>query len=163
RVRQMEPAGHRAAHPEHRQGARPARLPPARRSRRGSASHHLLVSSKTEPMTSPVVLSAEHLAKTFAVGFFRKRVHAVVDLSLGVQRGEIYGFLGPNGAGKTTTIKMLMGLIFPTSGSAHVLGQPVGAVEARRRIGFLPETPYFYDYLTAAEFLDLAAALGDVP
>ena len=112
---------------------------------------------------SDVVLSAEHLSKTFAVGFFRKKVRAVEDLSLEVKRGEIFGFLGPNGAGKTTTIKMLMGLIFPTSGSGHVLGKPIGNLEAKRRLGFLPETPYFYDYLTAEEFLDLAGALADVP
>jgi ABC-2 type transport system ATP-binding protein len=112
---------------------------------------------------SDVVLAAEHLSKTFAVGFFRKKVRAVEDLSLEVKRGEIFGFLGPNGAGKTTTIKMLMGLIFPTSGSGHVLGKPIGNLEAKRRLGFLPETPYFYDYLTAEEFLDLAGALADVP
>jgi ABC-2 type transport system ATP-binding protein len=112
---------------------------------------------------SDAVLSAEHLSKTFAVGFFRKKVRAVEDLSLEVQRGEIFGFLGPNGAGKTTTIKMLMGLIFPTSGSGHILGKPIGDVEAKRRMGFLPETPYFYDYLTAEEFLDLAGALCDQP
>ena len=112
---------------------------------------------------SDVVLEAEHLSKTFAVGFFRKKVRAVEDLSLKVRRGEIFGFLGPNGAGKTTTIKMLMGLIFPSSGSGHVLGKPIGNLEAKRRLGFLPETPYFYDYLTAEEFLDLAGALADVP
>jgi ABC-2 type transport system ATP-binding protein len=112
---------------------------------------------------SDVVLSAEHLSKTFAVGFFRKKVRAVEDLSLEVRRGEIFGFLGPNGAGKTTTIKMLMGLIFPTSGSGHVLGKPIGNIESKRRLGFLPETPYFYDYLTPEEFLDLAGALADVP
>jgi len=110
-----------------------------------------------------VVLSAEHLSKTFAVGFFRKKVRAVDDLSLEVKRGEIFGFLGPNGAGKTTTIKMLMGLIFPTSGTGHVLGKPIGNIEAKRGLGFLPETPYFYDYLTPEEFLDLAGALADVP
>ena len=110
-------------------------------------------------MTADVVLSAEHLSKTFAVGFFRRRVRAVEDLSLEVHRGEIFGFLGPNGAGKTTTIKMLMGLIFPTSGRAHLLGRPIGDVQAKQRTGFLPETPYFYDYLTAEELLDLCGAL----
>jgi ABC-2 type transport system ATP-binding protein len=111
---------------------------------------------------SDVVLRAEHLKKTFAIGFWRKKVHAVNDLSLSVERGQIYGFLGPNGAGKTTTIKLLMGLLNPTGGTAHVLGKPVGDVAAKRRIGFLPETPYFYDYLTADEFLDLAGALCDM-
>ncbi|HJZ88494.1 MAG TPA: ABC transporter ATP-binding protein [Polyangia bacterium] len=111
---------------------------------------------------SDIVLAAEHLSKTFAVGFFRKKVHAVIDVSLEVRRGEIFGFLGPNGAGKTTTIKMLMGLIFPTGGGAHLLGKPVGDLAAKRRMGFLPEAPYFYDYLTAEEFLDLAGALADL-
>jgi ABC-2 type transport system ATP-binding protein len=111
---------------------------------------------------SETVLCADHLSKTFALGFFRRKVRAVDDLSLEVKRGEIFGFLGPNGAGKTTTLKMLMGLIFPSSGRAHVLGRPVGDVEAKRRTGFLPESPYFYDYLTAAEFLDLAGALCDL-
>jgi ABC-2 type transport system ATP-binding protein len=79
--------------------------------------------------------------------------HALNGLTLTVKRGEIYGFLGPNGSGKTTTIKIVMGLLRATSGHVEVLGQPVGAVEVRRRIGFLPESPYFYDYLTAEEFL----------
>ena len=106
-----------------------------------------------------LVLEAQGLSKTFAIGFFRKKVQAVKELSFGVERGEIFGFLGPNGAGKTTTIKMLMGLIYPTKGSARAFGEPVGRIESKRRIGFLPETPYFYDYLTAEEFVDLAGAL----
>src|SRR5262249_8546355 len=109
------------------------------------------------------VVGVEDLAKAFAVGFFRKKIRAVEDLSLEVHRGEIFGFVGPNGAGKTTTIKMLMGLIFPSSGSGHVLGKPIGNIEAKRRLGFLPETPYFYDYLSAEAFLDLAGALADAP
>lgn len=75
------------------------------------------------------------------------------DLSLSVGQGEIFGFLGPNGAGKTTTLKILLGLIRQTSGRVEVFGAPAGTVEAHRRIGFLPESPYFYDYLTAEEFL----------
>jgi ABC-2 type transport system ATP-binding protein len=110
-----------------------------------------------------VVVRAEHLAKTFRLGFWRKRVDAVKDVSFEVRRGEVFGFLGPNGAGKTTSLKMLTGLIFPSSGRAEVLGHAVPSLVAKRRMGYLPETPYFYDYLTAEEFLDLAGALSDVP
>jgi ABC-2 type transport system ATP-binding protein len=110
-----------------------------------------------------VVLRADALAKTFRLGFFRRRVEAVKDVSLEVHRGEIFGFLGPNGAGKTTTLKMLMGLIFPTAGRAEVLGLPVPSLSAKRRLGYLPESPYFYDYLTPEEFLDFIGALCALP
>jgi ABC-2 type transport system ATP-binding protein len=110
-----------------------------------------------------VVLRAEKLAKTFRLGFWRKRIRAVREVSFEVKRGEVFGFLGPNGAGKTTTLKMLMGLIFPSGGRAEVLGLPVPTLAAKRRLGYLPETPYFYDYLTPEEFLDLVGALSDVP
>src|SRR3954454_5928711 len=94
------------------------------------------------------------LTKDYAVGFWRKRPYRALDqLTLDIGSGEVFGFLGPNGAGKTTTLKLLMQLIFPTSGSAEILGRPVGDVGARRRIGYLPENPYFYDYLTAEELL----------
>ncbi len=112
---------------------------------------------------SELVMRAEGLAKTFHIGFFRKRVEAVKDVSLDVRRGEVMGFLGPNGAGKTTTLKMLMGLVFPTRGRAEVFGLPVPSLAAKRRLGYLPETPYFYDYLSPEEFLDLVGALSDVP
>ena len=99
-------------------------------------------------------ISIENLTKDYQVGFWRKRPYRALDrLSLDVQPGEIFGFLGPNGAGKTTTLKLLMQLIFPTSGRAEILGRPVGDVAARQRIGYLPENPYFYDYLTAEELL----------
>jgi ABC-2 type transport system ATP-binding protein len=117
-------------------------------------------------MTSPasdVVLRADALAKTFRLGFFRRRVEAVKNVSLEVRRGEIFGFLGPNGAGKTTTLKMLMGLIFPSAGRAEVLGLPVPSLSAKRRLGYLPESPYFYDYLTPEEFLDFIGALCALP
>jgi len=110
-----------------------------------------------------VVLRADDLAKTFRLGFFRKRVEAVRGVSFAVHRGEIFGFLGPNGAGKTTTLKMLMGLIFPSRGRAEILGRPVPDRRAKRRVGYLPETPYFYEYLTPEEFLDFAGALCDLP
>jgi ABC-2 type transport system ATP-binding protein len=111
---------------------------------------------------SDVVLRADRLSKTFRSGFVRRRVEAVREVSFDVRRGEVFGFLGPNGAGKTTTLKMLMGLIFPSGGRAEVLGLPVPALAAKRRLGYLPETPYFYDYLTPEEFLDLVGALSDV-
>jgi ABC-2 type transport system ATP-binding protein len=109
-------------------------------------------------MTQAVV-EAEHLAKTFAFGFFRKKVRAVADVSFTVEKNEIFGFLGPNGAGKTTTLKMLMGLIFPSSGQARLFGRPVGDRQAKHRLGFLPENPYFYDYLSGEELLDLMGRL----
>jgi ABC-2 type transport system ATP-binding protein len=112
---------------------------------------------------SDVVMRAERLRKTFHIGFLRKRIDAVRDVSFEVKRGEVFGFLGPNGAGKTTSLKMLMGLIFPSGGRAEVLGQPVPSLSAKRRLGYLPETPYFYDYLSPEEFLDFAGALSDVP
>lgn len=112
---------------------------------------------------SDVVLRADGLAKTFHLGFFRKRVEAVKQASFDVRRGEVFGYLGPNGSGKTTTLKMLMGLVFPSRGRAEVLGRAVPNREAKRRLGYLPESPYFYEYLTPEEFLDLAGALCDVP
>jgi ABC-2 type transport system ATP-binding protein len=105
-------------------------------------------------------ISIDGLTKDYQVGFWRKRPYRALDgLSLEVQPGEIFGFLGPNGAGKTTTLKLLMQLIFPTSGRAEILGRPVGDVAARQRIGYLPENPYFYDYLTAEELLHYFAHL----
>jgi ABC-2 type transport system ATP-binding protein len=111
---------------------------------------------------SDVVLRADDLAKTFRLGFLRKRIEAVKQASFDVRRGEIFGYLGPNGSGKTTTLKMLMGLVFPSRGRAEVLGRPVPDRQAKRRLGYLPESPYFYDYLTPEEFLDLVGALFDV-
>jgi len=105
------------------------------------------------------VLRTKHLAKTFALGFFRKKVHAIRDVSFEVEPGQIFGLLGPNGAGKTTTIKVLLGLIRPSSGEAELLGRKVGDLEAKRRLGYLPESPYFYDYLTGRELLVFMAKL----
>ena len=105
-------------------------------------------------------IRTEKLTKHYRVGFWRPRPYlALEDLSLNVRRGEVFGFLGPNGAGKTTTLKLLMQLIFPSSGYAEILGKPVGDLDVRRRIGYLPENPYFYDYLTAEELLDYFAAV----
>ncbi len=95
------------------------------------------------------------LSKDYEAGFWRKRPVRVLDrVSFSVEPGEVFGFLGHNGAGKTTTLKILTGLIFPTEGSASILGSPVSRPETFRRVGFLPENPYFYDYLTPDELLD---------
>lgn len=106
------------------------------------------------------VIEIENLSKDYETGFWRKRrVRALDDLSLTVERGEIFGFLGANGAGKTTTIKLLMRLIYPTHGSARILGRDIGDVKMHASIGYLPERPYFYDYLTARELLEYCAEL----
>lgn len=100
------------------------------------------------------VVEINNLQKDYEVGFWRKKkVRALDGLSLTVDQGEIFGFLGANGAGKTTTLKLLMRLIFPTEGSAKILGHDISDVSMHNRIGYLPENPYFYDYLSALEFL----------
>jgi ABC-2 type transport system ATP-binding protein len=105
-------------------------------------------------------LATFELTKDYAVGFWRKRPYRALDrLTLDVEAGEVFGFLGPNGAGKTTTLKLLMQLVFPTSGRAEILGRPLGDISMKRRIGYLPENPYFYDYLTAEELLTYFAGL----
>jgi ABC-2 type transport system ATP-binding protein len=104
------------------------------------------------------------LEKAYSVGFWlKKQKQALHPLTLHVEDGEIFGFLGPNGAGKTTTLKLLMGLIFPTSGSARILGKDWTDPEVKSQIGFLPEQPYFYDYLTARELLNYYGRLSGVP
>jgi ABC-2 type transport system ATP-binding protein len=103
------------------------------------------------------------LEKIYSVGFWRKKPKcALKPLHLSVEEGEIFGFLGPNGAGKTTTLKLLMGLVFPTAGSARILGMEVGDPRMKAQIGFLPEQPYFYDYLTARELLNYYGQLSGV-
>ena len=105
-------------------------------------------------------IRTEGLTKHYSVGFWRPRPYVALDgLSLEVAPAEIFGFLGPNGAGKTTTLKLLMQLVYPTSGAAWILGKPVGDLDVKRRIGYLPENPYFYDYLTADELLTYFANL----
>ncbi len=104
------------------------------------------------------------LEKVYQVGFWRKRPRvALRPLTLAVNDGEVFGYLGPNGAGKTTTLKLLMGLIFPTGGSARILGFDYDDPHVKAQIGFLPEQPYFYDYLTAGELLEYYAQLSGVP
>ena len=105
-------------------------------------------------------IRTEALTKHYYVGFWRPRPYVALEaLTLNVRQGEVLGFLGPNGAGKTTAIKLLMQLIYPSSGRAEILGRPVGDVSVKRRVGYLPENPYFYDHLTAEELLDYFAAL----
>ena len=100
------------------------------------------------------IVEIENLTKDFSVGFWKKRpVRALDNLSLQVHKGEVFGFLGPNGAGKSTTLKILMHLLHPTSGTARILEKSVNTVSMHNRIGYLPENPYFYDYLTPTELL----------
>ncbi len=109
------------------------------------------------------VIEIQGLCKDFRVGFWRRRTRILHPLTLTVYRGEIFGYLGPNGAGKTTTIKLLTGLILPTAGSARLMDQDLTRIVAKQQIGFLPENPYFYDYLTGREFMDLCGRLFGLP
>ncbi len=107
-------------------------------------------------------IEIEKLTKDYPYGFLQlKKKRSLENLTMQVQSGEVFGFLGPNGAGKSTTIKLLMRLIFPTAGSARILGKPISDIAMHRDIGYLPEQPYFYDYLTAAEVLDYFAQFHD--
>lgn len=114
--------------------------------------------------TSEVIVEIDGLTKDYEVGFVKKKkVRALDHLTLDVRRGEIFGFLGPNGAGKTTTLKLLTRLIYPTEGTARILGRPIDDVATRSRVGYLSENPYFYDYLSGRELLEYTAALFGVP
>lgn len=113
-----------------------------------------------EKESPDAVIEIDGLTKDYEVGFLKKKKARALDhLTLQVHRGEIFGFLGPNGAGKTTTLKLLMRLIFPTEGTARILGHSIDDVDTRARIGYLPENPYFYDYLSGRELLEYTAAL----
>src|ERR687893_538814 len=108
----------------------------------------------------PPAVEINNLTKDYEVGFLKKRrVRALDGLSLTVGCGEIFGFLGANGAGKTTTLKLLMGLMYPSAGGARILGRDIGDTAMHAEIGYLPEHPYFYDYLTARELLEYCAEL----
>jgi ABC-2 type transport system ATP-binding protein len=108
-------------------------------------------------MAAPAI-EIDGLTKDYGVGFWHKRMRRSLDhLTLRVEEGEVFGFLGPNGAGKTTTLKLLMNLIFPTEGTARIQGKSIEDVQMHREIGYLPEQPYFYDYLTGRELLDYYA------
>jgi len=107
-----------------------------------------------------LAVETSELTKDYSIGFFRKRPRRALDgLSLQVAPGEVFGLLGPNGAGKSTTLKILLRLIFPTSGTARILGRELNDVSMHARIGYLPENPYFYDHLTAREFLNYTGEL----
>ena len=108
-------------------------------------------------------LEIKGLEKTFRSNFLLKKYRILKGIDLDVEQGEIYGFLGPNGAGKTTTIKCVLGLLSPDRGEIRIQGLPASSTEARLRTGFLPENPYFYDYLTAREYLLLSASLFRLP
>ncbi|MBU4203650.1 MAG: ABC transporter ATP-binding protein, partial [Acidobacteria bacterium] len=104
-------------------------------------------------------LKIDSIHKTFQTGFFPKRKKILKGISLSVEEGNIFGYLGPNGAGKTTTIKCLLNLIAPDRGAIEILGFPHHSIKARSQLGFSPENPYFYDYLSAEEFLDFYGRL----
>lgn len=108
-------------------------------------------------------LEIKNLKKSFRSNFAVKVYHILKGIDITVEKGEIYGFLGPNGAGKTTTMKCILGIIFPDSGEISILGQPAQRAESRRNLGFLPENPYFYDYLTAEELLVFTGRLFSIP
>jgi ABC-2 type transport system ATP-binding protein len=109
-------------------------------------------------------IEIENLTKDYPFGFLHlKRKTSLEGLTMRVEEGEVFGFLGPNGAGKSTTIKLLMGLIFPTAGTARILSKSINDISMHADIGYLPEQPYFYDYLTAAELLDYFARFHDLP
>ncbi len=111
----------------------------------------------------PTVIRVENVVKDVRPGFGLRSKRILHGISFAVRRGEIFGFVGPNGAGKTTTLKILMGLIHPQGGEASILGHDIHESEFRRHVGFLPENPYFYDFLTGNEFLDFYARVSGVP
>ena len=107
-----------------------------------------------------LALETNELTKDYRLGFWRNRIKRALDrLTLKVEGGEVFGLLGPNGAGKTTTLKLLFRLIFPTSGTARILGKQLDDLSVRFRVAYLPENPAFYDHLTAQEFLSYVASL----
>lgn len=112
----------------------------------------------------PLVVQTESLTKAYRTGFWlNQKVSSLKGCSLSVYQGETFGLLGPNGAGKTTLLKILLGIIRPVSGRAILLGKPAGDRSIKQRIGYLPENPYFYDFLTGWEFLQYTAGLFDLP
>lgn len=119
--------------------------------------------ASTPPAESDVVIETRNLSKTYRDFWGRQKVRALKALDLEVRRGEIFGLLGPNGSGKTTTIKLLLGLLFPTSGQAYVLGKEATNVKKNERIGYLPEESYLYKFLNADETLDFYGRLFDMP
>ena len=108
------------------------------------------------------MLKIENLVKDYTSGFLRRRVRVLNDVTFSVNKAEIFGFVGPNGAGKTTTFKVVLGFVSPSSGRVEIMGEPLGRVDVKRHIGYLPENPYFYDYLTGEELLRYMGELHGV-
>lgn len=126
----------------------------------------IVYSPSSEPNTFdlPPVVQTFELKKVYRAGFWlNQRIASLKNCSLSVYQGETFGLLGPNGAGKTTLLKLLLGIVRPSSGRGLLLGQPLGDRAVKQRIGYLPENPYFYDYLTGWEFLQMAAGLFQIP
>ncbi len=123
-------------------------------------------SPASEPNTldRPLVIQTSDLRKVYRTGFWlNQKIVSLKCCSLSVYQGETFGLLGPNGAGKTTLLKLLLGIIRPSAGQGFLLGQPLGDRATKQRIGYLPENPYFYDYLTGWEFLQMAAGIFQIP
>ncbi len=129
------------------------------RSRSGLAQSSAAADAN-HPAPDDAAVRIEHLSKVYRSNWTLRTARGLDDLSLTVRRGEVFGYLGPNGAGKTTTLKILTGLLKPTSGRAWLMGAPIERIESRRSLGFLPEQPYFYDYLTGPEYLEFVARLS---
>ncbi len=118
----------------------------------------------TDDQPAEMALDIQGLSKSYRVGHLRPRRRPVLhDLNLAVPRGEVFGYLGPNGSGKTTTLKVLMGLVFADAGGARLLGRALDDPRCRERVGYLPEHPYLYDYLTPEEYLDYVGRLFGLP
>lgn len=119
---------------------------------------------KPDSLNQPPVIQTHELRKVYRTGFWlNQKVASLKSCSLSVYQGETFGLLGPNGAGKTTLLKLLLGIVRPSSGRGFLLGQPIGDRAVKQQIGYLPEHPYFYDYLTGWEFLQMAAGLFQIP
>jgi ABC-2 type transport system ATP-binding protein len=128
------------------------------------AMHTSPILKEIQAITPQVAIQANNLSKEFRTGFWlNQRVYSLKDCSLRVEEGQTFGLLGPNGAGKTTLLKILLGIIRPSGGEAYILGKPLSDQTVKQHIGYLPENPYFYDYLTGFEILTLMARIFEVP
>ncbi len=105
------------------------------------------------------MLEARGLTKTYRIGFWGRKLEALKDLTLTVDKGEIFGLVGPNGAGKSTAIKIFLGIVKPTAGAGSIDGHPIGSVSSRARLGFLPENPALYEFLSGREYLEMVGSL----
>jgi ABC-2 type transport system ATP-binding protein len=137
-----------------------ASRPASSRARRGGDGLEIVQDARPG---AEAAVAVQGLTKIYRHPWTLKSTPGLENLNLEVRRGEVFGYLGPNGAGKTTTLKILTGLLKPTSGRAWLLGEPIERVASRRRLGFLPEQPYFYDYLNGVEYLELVARLAGTP